>query len=418
MAEKSEVLLKAQSAKQAAQILGTVSTDTKNRALAAIADALVAKQSVILRENEKDLNEGRKNGLSSTLLDRLSLNEKRIAAIAQGVREIIALKDPVGEMISGWTRPNGLEIQKVRVPLGVIGIIYEARPNVTVDAAALCLKAGNAVVLRGGKEAIHSNVALTKIMQDAAEKAGLPKSCVEIIETTDRASAQEMMRLNGVIDVLIPRGGAGLIKTVVENSSVPVIETGTGNCHVYVDKDADLKMAEDIAFNAKVQRPSVCNAAETLLVHEDVAEKFLPEILKRLKDAKVEIRGCERTRKIDATAKEATEDDWYAEFLDLILAVKIVKNIDEAISHIQKYSSRHTEAIVTKNVQSAQKFTHEIDSAAVFVNASTRFTDGFEFGLGAEIGISTQKLHARGPMGLEELTSTKFVVLGSGQVRA
>lgn len=417
MAEKSEVLLKAQNAKQAAQILATVSTDAKNRALVAIADALVAKQSVILQENLKDLEEGKKNGLTSSLLDRLSLNEKRIAAIAQGVREIIALKDPVGEVISGWMRPNGLEIQKVRVPLGVIGIIYEARPNVTVDAAALCLKAGNAVVLRGGKEAIHSNIALTKIMQEAAEKAGLPKSCVEIIETTDRASAQEMMRLNGMIDVLIPRGGGGLIKTVVENSSVPVIETGTGNCHVYVDKDAELKMAEEIVFNAKVQRPSVCNAAETLLVHEDVADKFLPKILKRLKDAEVEIRGCARTRKIDATAKEATEDDWYAEFLDLILAVKIVKNIDEAISHIQKYSSRHTEAIVTKNVQSAQKFTHEIDSAAVFVNASTRFTDGFEFGLGAEIGISTQKLHARGPMGLEELTSTKFVVWGCGQVR-
>lgn len=417
MAEKSEVLQKAQKAKDAARVLATVSTDAKNRALSKIADTLVEKQSVILRENEKDLSEGKKNGLSSSLLDRLALNEKRIAGIAQGVREIIALKDPVGEVISGWKRPNGLEIQKVRVPLGVIGIIYEARPNVTVDAAALCLKAGNAVVLRGGKEAIHSNIALTKIMQDAAEKAGLPKFCVEIIETTDRASAQEMMRLNGVIDVLIPRGGAGLIKTVVENSSVPVIETGTGNCHVYVDAAADLKMAEDIAFNAKVQRPSVCNAAETLLVHEDVAEEFIPKILKRLKDAKVEIRGCERTRKIDATAKKATEDDWYAEFLDLILAVKVVKNVDEAIAHIQKYSSSHTEAIVTNNVASAQKFTHEIDSAAVFVNASTRFTDGFEFGLGAEIGISTQKLHARGPMGLEELTSTKFVIWGSGQIR-
>lgn len=417
MEKTSEVLRKATSAKQAAQILATVSTDAKNRALAAIAGALVAKQNVILQENLKDLDEGRKNGLSSTLLDRLSLNEKRIAGIAQGVCEIISLKDPVGEIIGGWRRPNGLEIQKVRVPLGVIGIIYEARPNVTVDAAALCLKAGNAVVLRGGKEAIHSNIALTKIMQEATEKTGLPKSCVEIIEITDRASAQEMMRLNGMIDVLIPRGGAGLIKTVVENSSVPVIETGTGNCHVYVDKDADLKMAEDIAFNAKVQRPSVCNAAETLLVHEDIAETFLPKILKQLKDAKVEIRGCERTRKIDSSAKKATEEDWYAEFLDLILAVKIVKNIEEAIAHIQKYSSRHTEAIVTKNVQSAQKFTHEIDSAAVFVNASTRFTDGYEFGLGAEIGISTQKLHARGPMGLEELTSTKFVVWGSGQVR-
>ncbi len=417
MANQSEVLLKAQRAKQAARTLATVSTDAKNNALKTIADHLVEKQNVILQENLKDLDEGRKNGLSSSLLDRLSLNEKRIAAIAQGVREIIALKDPVGEVISVWKRPNGLEIQKVRVPLGVIGIIYEARPNVTVDAAALCLKAGNAVVLRGGKEAIHSNIALTKIMQEALKQAGFPESSVEIIETTDRASAQEMMRLNGVIDVLIPRGGAGLIKTVVENSSVPVIETGTGNCHVYVDKDADLKMAEEIAFNAKVQRPSVCNAAETLLVHEDVAEKFLPQVLKRLKDAKVEIRGCARTRKIDTSAKEAVEDDWYAEFLDLILAVKIVKNIDEAISHIQKYSSRHTEAIVTKDEQSAQKFTHEIDSAAVFVNASTRFTDGFEFGLGAEIGISTQKLHARGPMGLEELTSIKFVVWGSGQLR-
>ncbi len=417
MGKKSEVLHKAQGAKQAAQMLATVSTDAKNNALKTIADALIQKQSFILQENLKDLEEGKKSGLSSTLLDRLSLNEKRIAGIAHGVREITSLKDPVGEIIGGWKRPNGLEIQKVRVPLGVIGIIYEARPNVTVDAAALCLKAGNAVVLRGGKEAIHSNVALTRIMQEALKQAGLTESCIEIIETTDRASAQEMMRLNGVIDVLIPRGGAGLIKTVVENSSVPVIETGTGNCHVYVDVDADLKMAEEIAFNAKVQRPSVCNAAETLLVHEDVAEKFLPKILKRLKDAKVEIRGCGRTRKLDASAKEATEDDWYAEFLDLILAVKVVKNIDEAIAHIQKYSSRHTEAIVTNNVASAQKFTHEIDSAAVFVNASTRFTDGFEFGLGAEIGISTQKLHARGPMGLEELTSTKFVVWGSGQIR-
>lgn len=416
MSSESDVLKKAKSARSAAQTLATASSDAKNKALKAIADTLIEKQSFILQENLTDLEDGKKNGLSSALLDRLALNQKRIKEMADGVREIISLKDPVGEIIGGWTRPNGLEIRKVRVPLGVVGIIYEARPNVTVDAATLCLKAGNAVVLRGGKEAIRSNTALTKTMKEAIA-AVLPEGCVEIIEDTDRASVQEMMRLHGTIDVLIPRGGAGLIKTVVENSSVPVIETGTGNCHVYVDADADLKMAEEIAFNAKVQRPSVCNAAETLLVHENAANFFLPKILKRLKDANVEIRGCERTLKIDASVKKATEEDWYAEFLDLILAVKVVKNVDEAIAHIQKYSSHHTESIVTNNVQSAQKFTKEVDSSAVFVNASTRFTDGFQFGLGAEIGISTQKLHARGPMGLEELTSTKFVVWGSGQIR-
>ncbi|MGC8842760.1 MAG: glutamate-5-semialdehyde dehydrogenase, partial [bacterium] len=331
--------------------------------------------------------------------------------------EVVALPDPIGEIIEGWKRPNGLIIQKVRVPLGVIGIIYEARPNVTVDAATLCLKAGNSVVLRGGSEAINSNICLVEIMRDALRETSLPPDAVQIIEDTSRLSALALMRQSEYLDVLIPRGGAGLIKSVMENARLPVIETGVGNCHTYVHKDADMDMAERIVINAKCQRPSVCNAMETLLVHKDIAPSFLPRCLKKLSELGVEIRGCERTRELFPEAKPATEEDWFTEYLALILAVKVVDSLDEAISHINKYGSRHSEAIITSDLQSARRFCEEVDASTVYVNASTRFTDGGQFGLGAEIGISTQKLHARGPMGLRELTSYKWVVYGEGQIR-
>lgn len=413
----AEVEAKAKAAKSAARRLATIGTAAKNAALGAMADALDAARADLLDANARDLSQARDKGVPPHMVDRLALNGTRIDAMRDGLAQIAALPDPIGNVLGGWRRPNGLQISKVRVPLGVIGIIYESRPNVTVDAASLCLKAGNAVVLRGGSEAIHSNTALVNVIARAAESAGIPPGAISLIETTDRAAARHLMTLNQYVDCLIPRGGASLIETVVKNATVPVIETGTGNCHVYVDASADLKMADRIILNAKCSRPSVCNAAETLLVH--ASRKTLTEsLLARLIRAGVAIRGCERSQKMHPDVTPATEDDYFAEFNDLILAVKIVNSLDEAIDHINHYGTRHSEAIVTQDYAAAQRFCDEVDAAAVYVNASTRFTDGYEFGFGAEIGISNQKLHARGPMGLEELTTTKYVVRGDGQVRA
>lgn len=404
-------------AKEASRFLATAGK-IKNDALLAICNALKENCESVIKANEIDIENGKKAGLTASLLDRLSLNEQRIFSMADGVAQVASLADPVGTVLSGNRLENGLKIQRVRVPLGVIGIIFEARPNVTADAAALCLKAGNAVILRGGKEAINSNKAIADIMRNAIEKSGLPIDCIQLIEDTSRESATELMGLSQYLDVLIPRGGAGLINAVVQNAKVPVIETGVGNCHVYVDKTADIEMAASIIFNAKTSRPSVCNAIETILVHKDIAEKALPVIKERLDTKSVELRGCEETvRILGDSVIPATEDDYYKEFLDYILAVRVVDSIDEAIAHIAKYSSGHSECIVTESYKNAEKFTQSVDSAAVYVNASTRFTDGGEFGLGAEIGISTQKLHARGPMGLNELTSTKFIINGNGQIR-
>jgi len=404
-------------AKEAARVLASAGAK-KNAALSAMAAAIENGEREILSANGLDLKAARESGMSESLLDRLTLNPARIKGMAEGIRGVAAQTDPIGTVVGGGLRPNGLKIEQVRVPLGVIGIIYEARPNVTADAAALCLKAGNAVILRGGKEAIRSNTCIAEIMRAAAEEAGLPKNSIQLVQDTSRASSVEMMQLTGAIDVLIPRGGRGLIQSVVQNSRVPVIETGSGNCHVYVDDSADIDMAANIIYNAKTSRPSVCNAIETVLVHRDIAEKALPVIKARLDEKNVEIRGCERTREILGPGViPAVEEDWATEYLDYILAVKVVGTIGEAIEHIARYSSGHSEAIVTKSYENAQKFTEQVDSAAVYVNASTRFTDGGEFGLGAEIGISTQKLHARGPMGANELTSTKFIISGSGQIR-
>ena len=405
-----------QNAKQAARFLLTAG-ELKNKALLSIADALTANADEIVKANDIDIKTARENGTREALIDRLTLTRSRIEGMADGVRQVAALADPTGVVLSGSTRPNGLRIEKVRVPLGVIGIIYEARPNVTSDAAALCLKSGNAVILRGGKEAINSNKCIADIMRNAIAQAGLPKDCIALVEDTSRASSVELMQLSDYLDVLIPRGSASLINAVVENSKVPVIETGVGNCHVYVDDSADIDMAAEIIFNAKTSRPSVCNAIETILVHKDIAQQALPRIKAKLDEKDVTLRCCERSAVILGGVENATEDDWYTEYGDYILAVKIVDSIDEAIAHIAKYSSGHSECIVTTDYANSQKFTDEVDSAAVYVNASTRFTDGGEFGLGAEIGISTQKLHARGPMGLNELTSMKFVIRGNGQVR-
>jgi glutamate-5-semialdehyde dehydrogenase len=413
----NELILKGQRARAAASKLANLGTDIKNKALCAIADGLVRDYSFILDENSKDIEKARENGIPPAMLDRLSLNKSRIEQMADGIRQIAALSDPVGEVIGMVKRPNGLLIGKKRVPLGVIGIIYESRPNVTADAAALCIKAGNSVILRGGSEAINSNIAITRIMQKEGETAGLPEGAVELIESTDRETAAGLMRLNEYIDVLIPRGGAGLIKAVVNNATVPVIETGTGNCHVYVEKSADLEMAKNITINAKTSRPSVCNAAETLLVDRAIAKDFLPLVLPGLKNKGVEIRGSKDVELIYPDINPASEQDWATEYNDYILAVKVVENIDEAISHITKYGTRHSEAIVTSDYNASQKFLDEVDAAAVYVNASTRFTDGFEFGFGAEIGISTQKMHARGPMGLNELTTIKYIIYGNGQIR-
>lgn len=417
MATYELVKAKAQAAKQAAAKLAVTSTAVKNAALLAMAAALEAQQSEILAANERDMTAAAAKGMKSSMLDRLKLNAERISGMADGLRQVAGLVDPVGNVIDGKTLPNGLHITKIRVPLGVIGIIYEARPNVTADAAGLCLKSGNAVILKGGSEAMESNKTVAAILAQAAEGAGIPAGSIQFIDTSDRQAVQDLIHMNGLVDVVIPRGGAGLIQAVVRNASVPVIETGAGVCHTYVDKDADVEMAMKIAFNAKVQRPSVCNAMETLLVHKDIADKFLPMMLMMYNSSAVEIRGDETVQEYSGQVHPATEEDWSTEYGDLRLSVKIVDSIEEAMAHIAKYGTGHSECIVTNNYQAAQLFQYTVDAAAVYVNASTRFTDGNEFGFGAEIGISTQKLHARGPMALPELTSTKYLINGNGQVR-
>lgn len=413
----TELEIMGKGAKAAARVLSSASTGVKNQALKFISEALIENAEKIVECNKLDIENARNNGLSEAIIDRLKLDEQRIRGMAKGVDDVIALQDPVGRSIDGSKHANGMTINKVTVPLGVIGIIYEARPNVTSDAAALCLKSGNAVILRGGKEAINSNSAIARIMREAIEKSGLPADCINFVTDTSRETASQMMRLNKYIDVLIPRGGAGLISAVVNNSTVPVIETGTGNCHTYVDKSADIAMAVNIVNNAKTSRPSVCNACESILVHKDIADEFLPAMYAKLKEKDVTVKGDDGVCAILCGAEKASEEDWGTEFLDYIISAKIVENIDEAIEHISAYGTGHSECIVTSDYANAQKFLAQIDAAAVYVNASTRFTDGGEFGLGAEIGISTQKLHARGPMGLNELTTVKYLVYGSGQIR-
>lgn len=405
-------------AKAAEHAAASASAKLKNEALKSIADALIQNTSLIIEKNKLDLDNAVKNGMSVSMQDRLMLNEKRISDIASSVLKLIEAEDLIGSVDYGVIRPNGLKICKTRVPLGVIGIIFESRPNVTVDAATLCLKAGNTVILKGGKEAINSNKCLADVMRAAVEKAGLPADVIQLVEDTSREAAAELMKLNKYLDVLIPRGGAGLINAVVNQATVPVIETGTGNCHVYVDESADIQMAADIVNNGKTQRPSVCNAVESLLVHKNIAEAALPVIKSKLDEHNVEIRGCKKTAEILGDCVTlASDDDYATEFLDFIISVKVVDSIEKAIEHIQKYSTRHSECIVTKSLENAEKFQREVDAAAVYVNASTRFTDGGEFGFGAEIGISTQKLHARGPMGLRELTTVKYLINGNGQIR-
>lgn len=407
----------AQQAREASYQVARLSSRVKDEALKRMADGLVERSAYLLEENQKDLNVAQQAGLSKAMLDRLTLTEKGIAEMADGLHQIAQLPDPVGEVVRMWRRPNGLLVGKMRIPLGVIGVIYESRPNVTADAAGLCLKGGNAVILRGGSEAINSNRAIGTILQEAIEEAGVPPAAIQVIPDTDRAGVEAMLAMEEFIDVIIPRGGEGLIRFVVEHSRIPVIKHYKGVCHIFVDATADKEMAVEICYNAKVQRPGVCNAMETLLVHQGAAENLLPSIAQRLKDAGVEIRGCTRTRQILPYAKEATEQDWYAEYLDLILAVRIVDDIAEAIDHIRRYGSQHTEAIITSDYANAQRFLREVDSSTVLVNASTRFSDGYQLGLGAEIGISTTKLHAFGPMGVQELTTTKFVIFGNGQIR-
>lgn len=404
-------------AKEASQKAGKLGTNDKNRGLNLVADELCRQSEMLLEENDKDILTAEAKGMKESLIDRLRLSEERITAMAEGLREVAQLEDPIGEVISMKTRPNGLRIGKRRVPLGVVGIIYESRPNVTADAFGLCFKTGNAVILRGGSDAINSNRAIVRAVKDGLRKAKLPQDLILLVEDTSRETVNEMMRLHGEIDVLIPRGGAGLISHVVENSTVPVIETGTGNCHIYVDETADLKMAVDIIENAKTQRMGVCNACESLVVHEKAAEAVIPEIVKRLKMHQVEIRGDERACAISNEIVLAAEEDWGTEYLDAIISLKVVDTLDQAIAHINRYNTGHSESIITSDYENALKFQDEIDAAAVYVNASTRFTDGFEFGFGAEIGISTQKLHARGPMGLEALTTTKYIIFGNGQIR-
>ncbi|ACY97128.1 glutamate-5-semialdehyde dehydrogenase [Thermomonospora curvata] len=417
MSEREDFLRVAGLAREASATLAPLPRAAKDAALHAIADALLAHVPEIVKANGADVAAARENGISEYMIDRLSLDEGRIKAIAAAVRKVAALPDPVGEVVRGTVLPNGLELRQIRVPMGVVGMIYEGRPNVTVDAAALCLKSGNAVLLRGSSSAYNSNTALVRIMQDALAGTQVPADAVQLVPGTTRESAKHLMRARGLVDVLIPRGGASLINSVVEESTVPVIETGVGNCAVYVDAAADLDMAVDIVINAKTQRPSVCNAAETLLVHRDIADAFLPRILAAFQDKGVTVHGDERVRAYSDAVVPATEDDWYAEYLSLDIAARVVDSLEEAAAHIRKYGSGHTEAIVTDSQQAARRFIATVDSAAIMVNASTRFTDGEEFGFGAEIGISTQKLHARGPMGLPELTSTKYVVTGEGQLR-
>lgn len=404
-------------AKAAATKLGLLSTEEKNGALLAVAEGLKKSVSIILAENEKDIKKAKENGMSAALIDRLMLNEDRISKIAESVVSVTRLPDPIGEVISMTKRPNGLMIGKKRVPLGVIGMIYESRPNVTADSFCLCFKTGNAVILKGGSDALYSNLAITKVIRTVLNEQGIVEDAIQIIESTDRESTKALMRLNTYVDVLIPRGGAGLIKSVVENSTVPVIETGTGNCHIYVDETADLTMALDIIDNAKTQRLGVCNAAESLVIHQSILSEFLPSLYKRLTEKNITIRADERARAICPAMEKATEEDFYKEYLDRFISLKTVDSLEEAIAHINEHNTGHSEAIVTKDYEHSMRFLNEIDSATVYVNASTRFTDGGEFGFGAEIGISTQKLHARGPLGLEELTTTKYIIFGNGQIR-
>lgn len=412
-----ELLEICKNAKAAKYEVQKLSTDRKNRALLAVADKLVGEAEYIIAANKKDYENGEKNGMHQGMLDRLKLDEKRIEAMAVGLRQVAELEDPIGQEIEHFERPNGLFIKKVRVPLGVIGIIYESRPNVTADAFSLTFKSGNAAILKGGSDAINSNMAITKVIRDALADEGITADAVQLIEDTDRAVTTEFMKMNEYVDVLIPRGSARLIKAVVENSTIPVIETGTGNCHIYVDKDADFDKAIPIIINAKTQRIGVCNAAESLVVHEDIKDSFLPLFEKAMREKNVEIRADKASKAVMGDCIDATEEDFGKEYLDYIISVKTVSSVDEAISHINKYNTGHSETIITENKATAQKFLDEVDAACVYVNASTRFTDGFEFGFGAEIGISTQKLHARGPMGLRELTSYKYEILGEGQIR-
>jgi len=408
---------KIKKAKKASYSLALLSTVEKNMALEKIAEGIEKNMEKILEENSKDMERGKEKGLSKAILDRILLNEKRIKDIIRSIEDIIRLPDPVGEIISMQKRPNGMLVGQMRVPLGVIALIYEARPNVTVDGALLAIKSGNAIVLRGSADALYSNIILGNIMRSSLKDTMVPEDSIQIIESPEHKVVEEILQMRDYIDVVIPRGSANFIKYVMEKAKIPVIETGAGNNHVYVDNEADFNMAEEIIFNAKVQRPSVCNAIEKVLIHKDIAQTFLPRIYKRLREAGVEIRGCPEARKIIPEIKEAVEEDWYTEYLDLIIAIKIVSSIDDAIEHINKYNTKHSEAIITNNYQKALIFLRNVDASAVYVNASTRFTDGGEFGLGAEIGISTQKLHARGPMGLKELTTTKYIILGNGQIR-
>ncbi len=404
-------------AKESSYKLARLPTEKKNKALYNMAEALKKNADVILEANRKDVEASKKRGVKEALLDRLILNENRIAKMAQCLKEVAELPDPIGEIVKTWTRPNGLIIGQLRVPLGVIAVIYESRPDVTSDAAGICLKSGNAVILRGGSDAINSNVAIGKVLNEAAIEAGVPDGAIQVVPVTDRSAALELMRMRDYVDVLIPRGGAELIKAVIENSKVPVIETGIGNCHIYVEEDADLESAVDIIINAKCQRPGTCNAAEKLLVHRGIAKTFLPKIIKALRDHKVEVRGCDETRKIVPDVLPANEEDWYTEYLDLIIGIKIVDGLDAAITHINKYGTKHSDAILTSDFNKALRFIRDVDSAAVYWNASTRFTDGNQYGLGAEIGISTQKIHARGPMSVQHLTTTKYFILGQGHIR-
>lgn len=405
-------------ARQAEKVLAGLDSAKKNRCLTAVAQALLDEKDSILEANKTDVAAAREKGMKEALVDRLALSDARIHGMSEGLIQLTALEDPIGEVISGSVRPNGLEIVKKRVPLGVIAIIYESRPNVTADAFGLCFKTGNSVILKGGSDAIHSNKAIVSIIQRVLKDQGIIPEAIQLVTDTSREAARELMRMNGYVDVLIPRGGAGLIKTVVENSTVPVIETGTGNCHIYVDKTADIDMAVNIIDNAKTQRNGVCNACESLVIHKDILDDALPPICERLFSKGVEIRGDERTRAVVPAILPATEEDWGTEYLDAIISIKTVDTLDEAICHINKYNTKHSESIITRDYESARRFQNEVDAAAVYANASTRFTDGFEFGFGAEIGISTQKLHARGPMGLKELTTTKYIISGNGQIRS
>jgi glutamate-5-semialdehyde dehydrogenase len=404
-------------AKEASYILARLPAETKNRALYNMADALEEHAEEILEANRRDVEASRVRGVKEALIDRLILNKSRISKMAQCLREVAELPDPVGEIVKTWVRPNGLIIGQIRVPLGVVAVIYESRPDVTSDAAGICIKSGNSVILRGGSDAINSNITIGRILSEAAVKSGIPDGAIQVVPVTDRSAAIELMKMRDYVDVLIPRGGADLIKAVIENAKVPVIETGTGNCHIYVESDADLDMAIKVIINAKCQRPGTCNAAEKLLVHRDVAQTFLPKVIDALRNHGVEVRGCEETRKIVPDVKPATEEDWYTEYLDLIIGIKVVSSLDEAIAHINKYGTKHSDAIITSDFNKALRFIRDVDSAAVYWNASTRFTDGNQYGLGAEIGISTQKLHARGPMSIQHLTSIKYFVIGRGHIR-